>query len=74
MGLHVRLVDQVEPQLVAQLGQVFVMGVVRGADRVQVVRLHQLQVAARQVGGDRPAPFWVVLVQVDAVQQDGRDR
>ena len=43
--------------------------VVRRADRVDVVRLHQLDVAAHDVLGHRAAAVGVPLVAVDAAQQ-----
>ena len=52
--LDVRLVHEVQPELVAQLGEVLVVRVVRGTDRVEVVRLHELEVATGQFGVDRP--------------------
>ena len=69
--LDVRLVDQVEPELVAQLGEVLVVGVVRGAHGVEVVRLHEQQVGPRELGTRSATALRVVLVQVDAVDQHG---
>ena len=70
MGLDVGLVDQVEPQLVAELGQVLVVRVVRGPDGVEVVGLHEQQVEPGLLAGDGPAQTGVVLVQVHAVDLD----
>ena len=68
MRLEVALVDHVEPELVAELEEARVRRVVRGAHRVDVVRLHQLDVAAHQLLADRPPRGGVELVPVDAVQ------
>ena len=67
--LEVALGDHVQAVLVAELEEARVRRVVRRADRVDVVRLHQLDVAAHDVLGQRAAAVGVPLVAVDAAQQ-----
>jgi hypothetical protein len=68
--LDVRLVDHVEAQLVAQVGEVLVVRGVGGAHRVQVVGLHEAQVGAGELARDGPAPLGIMLVVVDPVEHD----
>ncbi len=67
--LDVRLVDRVEAVAVAQVEPVRVVGVVRGADGVDVVLLHQAGVRLHRLARDHAAVQVVVLVAVDAVDQ-----
>ena len=70
--LEVRLVDDVHAELVAHVVEVGVVRVVRGAHRVEVVRLHQLDVAARSTARLTALPRpRVVVVAVDALDQHG---
>src|SRR3954463_16791062 len=68
--LEVALVDDVEAELVAQLEEARVRRVVRRAHRVDVVGLHELDVAAHHVLADGAPGQRVELVPVDAVQLD----
>ena len=67
---HVGLVDEVEAVFVAELQKARVVGVVRGAYRVDVVGLHQLKVEAHIVGRDGAAALGVRVVAVDSAQLD----
>ena len=55
MRLDVRLVDDVQAELVAEVEQPLVVGVVRRADGVDVVLLHERQLGAHVVDGHRLA-------------------
>ena len=70
VALDVGLVDDVHPQLVAQVVQHAVVGVVARADGGDVVRPHRLQVVADVVGVDRLATIGVVVVPVDTEDPD----
>ena len=72
MHLDVGLVDDVEAQLVAQLIEAGGVGVVAGADGVDVVLLHQRQVAQHLVKGDGKAVDGRGVVAVRAAELDGR--
>ena len=67
--LEVALGDHVEAVLVAELEEARVRRVVARAHRVDVVRLHQLDVAAHRGLGHRAPAVGVPLVAVDAAQQ-----
>ena len=58
--LDVRLVDDVQAEFVAQVVERLVVRVVRRAHRVDVVLLHQFEVAADVVDRDRPAAVGMV--------------
>ena len=70
--LDIGLVDDVEAQLVAQLVEAGRVGVMAGADGVDVVLLHQRQVAQHLVEGDRKAVDGRGIVAVRAAELDGR--
>ena len=70
MGLQVALVDDPQPQLVAQTGKGGVRRIVAGAHRVDVVLLHQQQIAAHRLGAEGPPVARMELVAVDTAQQD----
>ena len=70
--LDVGLVDDVEAQLVAQLVEAGGVGVVAGADGVDVVLLHQRQVAQHLVEGDGKAVDGRGIVAVRAAELDLR--
>ena len=72
VGLEVRLGHHHETDLVAHLVEARVVGVVGGPHRVDVVPLHELQIAAHPVHADGPAPVVVVVVAVDAAHLDVR--
>ena len=67
MALHIGLGDQHNAVLVAQLVEARVIGIVRGAHRVDVVLLHELQVAAHAIEAHGAALVIVVIVTVDAM-------
>ena len=67
VALHIGLGDQHDAVLVAQLVEARVIGIVRGADRVDVVLLHELQVAAHAIEAHGAALVIVVIVAVDAM-------
>ncbi len=64
--LDVRLVDDVETQLVGEVVERRVVRVVRGADRVEAEPLEQHQVRAHVVVRHRAAGQWMEVVPVDA--------
>ena len=66
--LEVALVDHVEPELVAEVEEARVRRIVAGAHRVDVVRLHQLDVAAHHRDRHGAAGERIELVPVDAVE------
>ena len=68
--LDVGLVDDVEAVLVAEVVPLLHVGIVRRADEVEVVLLHQLDVADHQGARHHLARVWLVLVAVDAANQD----
>ena len=68
--LDVRLVDDVEAQLVGQVEEGRVVGVVRGAHGVEAVALHGQQVAAHGLPGDDAPGVLVEVVAVDALDED----
>ena len=70
VGLQIRLGDHHEADLVAHLVEARVVGVVGGPHRVDVVELHELQVAAHPLHVDGAAPAVVVVVAVDAAHLD----
>ena len=67
VALHVRLVDHVETQFVAQVQEPRVVRVVRTAHRVHVVLLHQHDVGAHVRDRHGLAPFGMVVVAVHAL-------
>lgn len=71
VGLEVVLVDDVQPVLVAEVEEVRVRRVVAGADRVDVVALHEEHVLEHALRGDRAAAQRVELVTVDAAELHG---
>ena len=70
VALDVRLVDEIEAVPIAELVPALVVGVVGEAHRVEIVPLHDLDVAdhVRQVEG--LAHPLVVLVAIDALDED----
>jgi hypothetical protein len=68
--LEVALVDHVQPELVAEVEEARVRRVVARAHGVDVVGLHQLDVAPHHVLGHRAPRVGIELVAVDAVQLD----
>jgi hypothetical protein len=69
--LDVGLVDHVHAEAVAHVVEVVVVRVVRRAHGVQVVLLHQHDVRLDRRRRDRLPPPGVVVVAVDALDQDG---
>ena len=67
VALHIGLGDQHDAILVAQLVKARVVGVVGRAHRVDVVLLHELQVAAHAIEAHGAALVIVVIVAVDAM-------
>ena len=72
VGFQVRLVDDVQAVLIAERVPAAVVGVVAGAHAVDVVRLHQGDVAEHGADADHGAERGVALVPVDALELDGR--
>ena len=70
VALDIGFVHQVEAVLVGQRQEARVVGIVRGADGVEVVALHQLQIAAHRLFGDDVEGHRVMLVPVDAADHD----
>ena len=70
--LKVALVDDPESQLVGKVEQVGVRRIVRGANRVDVVLLHEVQIAHEGLVGHRAPEVGVVLVTVHAAHLNGR--
>ena len=70
VALEVGLVDDVHTQLVAQVVERRVVGVVRGAHRGDVVPPHLHQVGAHVVDRDRLAAIGMVIVAVHAEDPD----
>ena len=67
---QVRLVDQVDPVTVTELVPLGVVGVVTGADGVDVVALHQLDVLHHPFGRHVLPGVRIELVPIDAVKAD----
>ena len=65
VALQVRLVEDVEPVLVTEVVEPWVVRVVGRPDGVDVVALHQLDVLAHHGHGDGAAPVGVEVVAVD---------
>ena len=70
VALDVGLVHHIEAELVAQVVEGVVIGIVRRADRADVVGPHQRQVGPDVVDGDRLAPVRVVVVAVHSEDPD----
>ena len=68
--LQVALVDHPHAQLVAELQKARVRRVVAGAYGIDVVLLHQQQIGAHHLLGQRAAVVRMPLVPVDALQDD----
>ncbi|MNQ79481.1 hypothetical protein D3C85_944270 [compost metagenome] len=68
VGLHVGLRHHEQAVLVAQLVEAWVIRVVGGAHRVEVVLLHQHYVALHPIHADGPALEVIVVVAVHPVQ------
>ncbi|CAB4691239.1 unannotated protein [freshwater metagenome] len=66
MALDVGFVYYVEPEFVTQLKQARIVGIVRRANRVDVVLFHQHEVGAHVVVGDRLAARGVMVVAIDS--------
>ena len=65
---HIGLVDQVDAVFVAQVVPVFLVGVVRGADGVDVVPLAERDVVDHVLPGDGAAALRVEFVAVGALE------
>ncbi len=72
VGLQIALVDDPQAQLVAEIQEGGVRRVVGGADRVEVVPLHQQHVLAHGRQVQRAAVLRVPLVPVDALEEERR--
>ena len=70
VGLDVGLVDDVEAVLIAQGGEAGIIGVVAGADAVDIVPLHDHEVADHVLHGGGGAENGVAVVAVDALELD----
>lgn len=70
MGLGVGLVDNVEAVFVAKVEPTGIVGIMRGADGVEVELLHQGDVLDEGFVGDGFAKIGVVIVAVDAFDED----
>lgn len=70
MALQVRLVHDPKSQLIGQVEDLGVRWVVRTAKSVDIVGLHEKQVALNVVEGDSSSKVRVVLVSVYATQTD----
>ena len=68
VGLHIGLCHHEQAVLVAQLVETRVVRVVSGAHRVEVVLLHQHDIALHPIHADRTALEVVVVVAVHPVQ------
>ena len=71
VALHIGLGNQIEAVLAAQLRQPRCVRVMAGADGVDVVLLHNAQVAERLLPGNRIACHRIAVVAVDAAEFDG---
>jgi len=72
VGFEIALVDQVKPKLVGELQQQRVRRIVRGANRVDVEALHELQLVDDRLGRNGATEVGMVLVSVHAAKQDAR--
>ena len=70
VALDVRLGDHVQPELVGQVREGRVVGVVRGPHGVEPELLHQDQVGAHRLDRDDPPGDLVEVVAVDPAQVD----
>ena len=70
VALDVRLGDHVQPELVGQVREGRVVGVVRGAHGVEPELLHQDEVGAHRLDRDDPPGDLVEVVAVDPAQVD----
>ena len=70
VGFNINLIDHVEAVLVAQGVEERVFGVVTTPDRVYIILFHQPQVLQRQLLTDDVPGSFVVIVQVNAFNQD----
>src|SRR5690606_17162091 len=70
VGLQVALVDDPHAELVAQVEEAPVRGVVAGAHGVDVVPLHEFDVAAHRLDAQGAPVVGIPFVAVDAAQQD----
>ena len=68
--LHIRLVDQIQTVLVAQVVPILLVGVVGGADGVDVVALAEDHVGKHVLAGDRTPALRVEFVAVRALEHD----
>ena len=69
MAFKVRLVDDIEAELVAQLHEHWVVGIVGGSHSVDVVRLHRDQLGSDLVARQRFSSVGVMVMSIDAVEQ-----
>jgi len=69
--LDVRFVDHVEPELVAEVVPHRLVGIVRRADRVDVVPFHKLNILDHAFDRDGSSPVGIVFVPVHAFDSDG---
>ena len=69
MGFEIALVDEIDSVAVAEVEPFWVVGVMAGADGVDVVLLEQLYILNHAAQGDGLAVVWVVLVAVDAFEE-----
>ena len=70
VGLDVGLVADIEAVSVTQLGEAGIVRIVRGADHVDVVRLHDHEVALHVLHGGRVAEEVMAVVAVHALGLD----
>ena len=71
VGLQIGLVQHKEAVFVAEIVPARIVGVVARAHRVDVERLHQLDVGQHRCDGDGVPGVGIVLVAIDALDADG---
>ena len=70
MGFEVGFIDQIDPIFIAQLVPERVIGIMAGANRVEVELLHQLDLGAHIVFCERPTAFGMMLMTIYAAQHE----
>ena len=69
MRLYIGFLDDVQPELIAQVQKNRIVRIMRGPHGVEPELLHEAEVLAHVVGADHAASVLVEVVAVDAAQQ-----
>ena len=70
MALQIRLVDQIDPILIAELIPSRLVGIVAGTDRIDVVALHETDIPDHVFFRDGASSLHIELMTVNSAEHD----